>query len=862
MTSEEPVLIVVGAAGSMGRWLCRHLFAAADWDHVVLIDRDPGIFRIDFGFGCAFRTGVVHYEAKAEAIDESSQLIDLSAEPARVCLAIPQSELPRVAAYLLPELHHRSVVFDTSSAKVAALATLRGARPDVSVFGIHPLFGPAVKSMDGQTVVVCPSVADPTAHGWLVDLIAAAGGIVEYATAEEHDRIMAYVQSASHQALLAFADVIANSGHDIETELWKLRTPVFETLLGLASRVLSPGQEETTASIELATEGARVAAEFELAQDRLRSAVRSDDASAITSYIASIREAFGGTFFTTVQQASNLAVEATQVTRTQLAGQRRAGDIIALEHHGAGGPPRFVVGRIKELTPTMVTVEELLVGPKGHAVLADGAGLPNASRLGVSVAAKRRIVRFGLAHVSVVPATELDQILDEWLGRVSADVRLLVPESIAGTAVVAVSRSVRSVEAASLVTEAVRLGQREVIVRIWVRADRDPSEVAQRVARRADEAYGWPGGIVAPLVEDRVDAVAFLGPVGTFSQIAARQAAGLVGRPEATLVPCDSFEAVISSVVSGDATLAVLPIVNSSSGLVELAAQELIRSRQLVAGGVIDVSVSLDAYAVCDDLSALGASPVVYSHPQAFSQCSHFIRRLGWNPVACESTAAACARASHDRNGIAIAARGQAESYGLVTVERDVGDLSGVLTRFLVLAPAGAFVENVSAGDPTYRWLWLTERDEGLEPARRSRRGRASTSSSSADHTSPWSSPPVRTRRARRRSRWPSDICRGPLGRRSCVCGSCRAKFGYTCRLRRARGSASAERGASTVASCAAVGDRTACSVQAWPNLPDREVPPAVRADGTERFRLAGTGSVAIAGPRGHAPNRASARPR
>ena len=120
---------------------------------------------------------------------------------------------------------------------------------------------------------------------------------------------MAYVQAASHQALLAFADVIATSGHDIEGELWKLRTPVFETLLGLAARVLSPGQEETTASIELTTDGARVAAEFDLAQDRLRSAVRTDDAQSIISYIASTREAFGGTFFTTLQQASNLAVK-------------------------------------------------------------------------------------------------------------------------------------------------------------------------------------------------------------------------------------------------------------------------------------------------------------------------------------------------------------------------------------------------------------------------------------------------------------------------------------------------------------------------------------------------------------------------
>ena len=453
-----------------------------------------------------------------------------------------------------------------------------------------------------------PSSAAPTAHEWFAVLVSAAGGIIEFAGPEEHDRIMAYVQSASHQALLAFADVVANSGHDIEGELWRLRTPVFETLLGLASRVLSPGQEETTASIQLTTEGARIAAEFDLAQDRLRSALRTDDAQTIASYIASTREAFGGTFFTTLQQVSNLAVEATQVTRTRLASGAAPATSSPSSTTAPEGVPRLVVGRIREITPTTVTVEELLIGTKGHAVLADGSGLANAAALGVSVGAKRRVVRFGFAHVTVVTATELDRILDEWLGRISIDVRVLVPESIAGTAVTAVCRSVAGVDAASLVTEAVRLGQREVVVRIQVRADRDPGEVAGFVAGHVDEAYGWPAGIVAPLADARVRAVAYLGPAGTFSEIAARQAAGIVGRPDAALVACAGFEAVIAAVVAGDAELAVLPIVNSASGLVELAAAGLLASRQLVAGGVIDVSVRFDAYAATDDLAALGAS--------------------------------------------------------------------------------------------------------------------------------------------------------------------------------------------------------------------------------------------------------------
>ncbi len=715
-TPEAPdALVVLGAAGGIGRWLCAHLFGTQAWDEVVLLDVDPAVHRLDLPFTA--RTGVISYDDGVAITDAAGVTVGLPDRPAAVCLAVPQTELARVAAALLGAVHADSTVFDTGSSKVGPLAILQSVRSDVTFFGIHPLFGPTVPSMDGQTVVICPS-PDPAAadaHAWLVDLIQAAGGVTELTDAPRHDQIMAYVQAAAHQALLTFADVIANCGHDIERDLWTFRTPLFETLLSLASRVLSPGQERTIAAIQTTTEGARIAAELDSANARLRSAVGRNEPAEIEAYIRSRRDAFGGTFFTTLQQASNLAVEAAQVNRTLLAATRRSGDVVALRHHTQESQ-RLTVGLIEELTPTTVTLTEVLTGPKGRAALLLGPGITNARKLGVA-AKQRRRVTFGLSHVTILSATETDEALDDWLGRVRLDVRLLVPENIAGQAVVAMSRTVPHIDAADLVGETVRWGQREVVARIAVRADKDAADVAADLVRRVDEVYRWPTGAVAPLAAALAGPIAFLGPTGTFSEVAARRAAELVGAQDAPLAAHRAFEDLVAAVADRSAGLGVLPILNSSSGLVDRSAAALRAVRGVVAGGVIDVPVRFDAYAPRPDGLVRGAP--VLSHPQALAQCSRFIAAHGLQPEETESTASACVEVTRRGEGIALAASVSAAGAGLATVATNVGDLAGVLTRFLILGAEAAFGE---AGDAALvRALHLVGED--LAAARRRGQG-------------------------------------------------------------------------------------------------------------------------------------------
>ncbi|MDB9376553.1 prephenate dehydrogenase/arogenate dehydrogenase family protein, partial [Nodularia sphaerocarpa] len=65
------------------------------------------------------------------------------------------------------------------------------------VMGLHPMFGPDIKSFWGQKVVVCPGRKDD-AFQWLLNLIKNQGGELITCTPEEHDKMMVIVQATQH----------------------------------------------------------------------------------------------------------------------------------------------------------------------------------------------------------------------------------------------------------------------------------------------------------------------------------------------------------------------------------------------------------------------------------------------------------------------------------------------------------------------------------------------------------------------------------------------------------------------------------------------------------------------------------------
>ena len=691
-------LVVVGAAAGVGRWLGDHVLGSLQWESVTLIDASSSVLTMD------------HPYARAKKVLSSTSFAPLdglgpAGDAAVVIIAVPLAKLRAVAVDVFGRAPQNVTVIECSHNRTRADHLLRGVRHDAVIVGLHALFGVNAPRADGQTFVVCPDPAAPDAHRWLSSALETAGGTVNEMDAARHDEIMLTVQTATHQALLTFADVVGHSGLDIEGDLWANRTPVFELLLALSTRVLAPAQDLTTASIQAADGDGRIAEAMLAAHSRLGAAVATGDLDATTEYLEDVRSYFSGGLFAKIHEAGALATSAVQSTRARVAANRRTNALVGVR--GLSGSDRLHVGRVVKVTPTAFVLDDLLVGSPGRAaLLLDAPTITNARKLGIG--GRSRSVEFRLGRVRLLDPAELDAELDVWLATVVRGVKVLIPEAIAGASAVRTAESVRGVVRAELVSEEVRLGQRECVLRLVGRIDSDLFVLDREVQQRIDDVFQWPAGAMHPLSDRPVDSIGFLGPAGTFSDVAARQLRGLLD-PESSIVRTEypDFGALVRAVEEGAVNLAVVPITNSSSGLVDLAAEVLSAcDPSLEANGVVDVPVRFDAYV--DPGVGIRPGMRVLSHPQGIRQCSQFIAANELVAVECTSTAEACIRVRDEHDGIALAAAGIGEELGLEVARSSVGNLAGAITRFLVIARRGTFQPPARA-DVLQRTVWVVD---------------------------------------------------------------------------------------------------------------------------------------------------------
>lgn len=173
--------------------------------------------------------------------------------------------------------------------------------------------------------------------------------------------------------------------------------------------------------------------------------------------------------------------------------------------------------------------------------------------------------------------------------------------------------------------------------------------------------------------------VAYLGPEGTFTQLAARNVFGLQARYR----ECATIEGVFEAVHSKDATYGVVPFENSSEGAVNMTSDALIEGDLRIR----QEYVLPIAHCLLSRAAKLSEVTAVYSHPQALAQCrtwlaNHLPRA---QIVQTTSTAAAAREARGDEHAAAIAADIAAEIHNLPIVRANIQDRAGNATRFVVL---------------------------------------------------------------------------------------------------------------------------------------------------------------------------------
>lgn len=173
--------------------------------------------------------------------------------------------------------------------------------------------------------------------------------------------------------------------------------------------------------------------------------------------------------------------------------------------------------------------------------------------------------------------------------------------------------------------------------------------------------------------------VAFFGPQATFTHMAAMEQFGL----SAQLVPLKSIPSVFEEVERGRAHYGVVPVENSTEGVVNHTLDMFIGSElQVVAEVMLEISHHL--------MSKTGNAEKItkiVSHPQPLAQCRHWLEEnmADVPQVDVASTAAAAQLAAEDESAAAIASEAAAVQYGLKVVKAKIEDNPNNFTRFLVI---------------------------------------------------------------------------------------------------------------------------------------------------------------------------------
>ncbi|NOZ90401.1 MAG: prephenate dehydratase [Epsilonproteobacteria bacterium] len=175
--------------------------------------------------------------------------------------------------------------------------------------------------------------------------------------------------------------------------------------------------------------------------------------------------------------------------------------------------------------------------------------------------------------------------------------------------------------------------------------------------------------------------IAYLGPEASFTHQAAESKFGAMS----AYLPISSIKGVFREVSKGTAKFGVVPIENSSNGIVSDTINCL-SDYDLKIIAEVFVGIHHTLATTCNDIKDIKR---IYSKDIAFGQCQNFLQDCGLDEVEhipVESTAKAAKIAKNEKNSAAICADVAAKMYSLPILFENIEDYDNNKTRFFIVS--------------------------------------------------------------------------------------------------------------------------------------------------------------------------------
>lgn len=183
----------------------------------------------------------------------------------------------------------------------------------------------------------------------------------------------------------------------------------------------------------------------------------------------------------------------------------------------------------------------------------------------------------------------------------------------------------------------------------------------------------------ACLALERPLKIAFLGPAGTYNHVATIKHFGQFIEPEAV----NNIEDIFRTVESAQAHFGVVPIENSTEGVITHTLDLLINSSLQICGEV-DLRIQ---HNLISNQKQLAEIKKVFSHQQSLAQCRRWLESHlpGVEQYAVRSNAEAVRLAKNEPNSAAIAGTMASDIYEVPVLVSEIEDEPDNTTRFIVI---------------------------------------------------------------------------------------------------------------------------------------------------------------------------------
>ena len=377
-------VLILGGTGEMGQWFTRFF-------------KERGYEVTVWGKG-----GKTEIARKLE-VPFASDLEAAVPESDIVIVSVPINVTEETIAEIAPKMKAGSLLMDFTSIKVKPVEAMRKFAPsDVEILGTHPMFGPTIRTIRGQTVILVP--VKGRSEKWFPivrELFEESGAHVEITTAAEHDSLVSVVQGLTHFAYISIGTTIDRLDFDVKKSR-KFVSPVYDIMLDFVGRIL--GQNPYLyALIQMENPGVlEVHKAFIRECEELSSLVRAHDEEGFVRKMKAAARQYGDTAHA-LRKSDKLINSRIAEYETIL---NSVGKVCGFSHFYSG---KIHVGTLEKVGPDEIVLTKLV--SKGTAPYI-----------------KNKFIKLKLENLRLLSEPELREWRKENLEHSTKDVSVIIPE--------------------------------------------------------------------------------------------------------------------------------------------------------------------------------------------------------------------------------------------------------------------------------------------------------------------------------------------------------------------------------------------------------------------------------------------------